>query len=148
MAGAHSSRPKRRNTRLGGNRPRTHPTPNARRKPAPPKPSKLHKAADARPNAERIGGSRDAETQVVREMRDGVSITLLKEIHRKLEIAGAVTYICAATLRAQAADYDNDVALCLRRLVGDEIDRQMEQIDGLLGRERTFHDGEDEGGAV
>jgi hypothetical protein len=128
--------------------------PKPRRKPATPKSSGVRTAADARRVAERFRATGSAEqfrvspTQAIREMRDGVPTTALEEIHHKLEIAGAVAYICAATLRAQAADYDTDIALCLQRCVGDEIDRQMGQIDGLLGRERTFDDGERDGGAV
>ncbi len=68
----------------------------------------------------------------------------LKEIHRKLEIAGAVAYMCSATLRAEAVN-EQDIALCLRRLVGDEIDRQMEEIDRLLGRDKTYESVEDRG---
>lgn len=146
------------------------PSPKPRRKPATPKPSKLRTAADvlrdpeeqfrgkSRPSPEAMAarlsrrklvtGLGTAAVDALREVRDGVPATALRDIHRKLEIAGAVAYICAATLRAQAADYDTDVALCLQRCVGDELDRQMEQIDRLLGRKRTFDDGaEEDGGA-
>ena len=78
-----------------------------------------------------------AAIDTLREHRDGVRDSALKEIHRQLEIAGAVAYICAATLRAQAVN-EQSVALCLQRLVGDEIDRQMEEVDRLLGCEKTY----------
>lgn len=76
---------------------------------------------------------------------DSVQASALRAIHRKLEIAGAVAYVCAALLTEQASE-EQDVGLVLRRCVGDEIDRQMEEIDRLLGRERTFASDEGEGG--
>ena len=56
----------------------------------------------------------------------------LREIRSKLEIAMAVVCISSAALRAQGADNDANVALCLQRCAGDEIDRQIERIDALL----------------
>ena len=56
----------------------------------------------------------------------------LLEVRAKMKIATAVVYISAATLRAQNTDYDSDVALCLQRCAGDELDRQIERIDLLL----------------
>jgi hypothetical protein len=44
----------------------------------------------------------------------------------------AVVCISSAALRAQSADNDANVALCLQRCAGDEIDRQIERIDALL----------------
>jgi hypothetical protein len=44
----------------------------------------------------------------------------------------AVVCISCAALRAQSADRDAQVALCLQRCAGDEIDRQIERIDTLL----------------
>lgn len=78
---------------------------------------------------------------------DSVPASALQGIHRKLEIAGAVAYICASLLIEQAGE-EQDVGLVLRRCVGDEIDRQMEELDRLLGRERTFASDEAEGGDV
>jgi hypothetical protein len=139
MATRNDSRGTRRSGRSGGNRPRTHPTPEARRKPVPPKPSKLHTAADALRDARHVSShTRLAEqfrvnpTQAVREMRNGVPATVLRQISRELEVAQAVVYLCAATLRGQAADSDIDVALSLQRCVGDELDRQIERIGELL----------------
>ena len=63
--------------------------------------------------------------------RDGLT-PALQAIHRKLTIAASVANVCAATLRAQATDHDTDVALCLQRCVGAEIDRQLEAIERLL----------------
>ena len=56
----------------------------------------------------------------------------LREIRSKLEIAMAVVCISSADLRAQSADNDAGVALCLQRCAGDEIDRQIERIDALF----------------
>jgi len=44
----------------------------------------------------------------------------------------AVVCVSAAALRAQHADDDTEVALCLQRCGGDEIDRQIERLDTLL----------------
>ena len=116
---------------MGPSRPRNstrarkaHPPKKPRRKSGPPTPSQPRAASGpARP--------------------DGVLASALRDIHRKLEIAGAVAYICAGHL-IEAGGEEHDVGLVLRRCVGDEIDRQMEEIDRLLGRERTF--AIDEGG--
>lgn len=78
---------------------------------------------------------------------DSVPASALLHIHRKLEIVGAVAYICASVLTEQASE-EQDVGLVLRRCVGDEIDRLMEEIDRLLGRERTFASNEGEGGEL
>lgn len=56
----------------------------------------------------------------------------LREIRAKLEIAMAVVSVSAATLRAQNAECDADVALCLRRCASDELYRQIERIDLLI----------------
>ncbi len=65
-------------------------------------------------------------------LRAGDPTGTLREIRSKLEIAMAVVCISTATLRAQNTDWDADVALCLQRCAGDEIDRQIERIDALL----------------
>ena len=57
----------------------------------------------------------------------------------------AVAYICAAVLTEQSSN-EQDVGLVLRRCVGDKIDRVMEEIDRLLGRERTYAVDDGEGG--
>lgn len=62
-----------------------------------------------------------------------VSVAALREIRRRLDVASAVAYICAAALRAQTSDNDRDVALCLQRCVGDILFEQMLHINRLLG---------------
>lgn len=91
--------------------------------------SKATAARERKPNIRRGIAAVDA----LRETRDGVSATALREIRRKLDIASAVAYVCAATLRAQAADCDNEVALCLQRCVGDVLFEQIQHINRLLG---------------
>ena len=67
------------------------------------------------------------------EVRDGVSPTELQEIRNRLEIAMSVTYVTGAALKDQGADVDREAALALQRCVGDELDRQIECIDNLIG---------------
>lgn len=52
----------------------------------------------------------------------------------RLALAMAASYVCAAALRAQDADNDAAAARVLQRHVGDEIDRQIERLDGLAAR--------------
>jgi hypothetical protein len=51
---------------------------------------------------------------------------------RSLKSPGAVVCISSAALRAQSADNDAGIALCLQRCAGGEIDRPIERIDALL----------------
>lgn len=78
-----------------------------RRKPAP-KPT-----AGRRTKSKPVIGLGTAALDALREMPDGVPASALREIRRKLDIASAVAYVCAATLRAQTAEYDTEVALLL-----------------------------------
>jgi hypothetical protein len=57
---------------------------------------------------------------------------VLREIRSKLEVTRAVVCISSAALRAQSADNDAGIALCLQRCAGGEIDRPIERIDALL----------------
>jgi hypothetical protein len=50
------------------------------------------------------------------------------EIRGQLVVALAATNITIATLRAQSADIDTDVALVLRRCVADTLDRLIDKI--------------------
>ena len=61
------------------------------------------------------------------------AVTLLRQIRTGLEVAKSAAYVSSIALGAQAADSDMDVALVLRRIVADEIGRQVERIDSLLG---------------
>jgi hypothetical protein len=71
-------------------------------------------------------------TDAIRVARNRASTDALHDIRRKLEVVMAVVCVSAAALRAQRADDDTEVALCLQRCAGDEIDRQIERLDTLL----------------
>lgn len=86
-----------------------------------------------------------AVVDALREVRDDVPAPALREIRRKLDIASAVAYVCAAALRGQAADNGIDVALCLQRCVGDALFDQMQHIDRLLGEPEGEEEDEDGG---
>jgi hypothetical protein len=58
------------------------------------------------------------------------------EIRGQLVVALATTNITIATLRAQSADIDTDVALVLRRCVADTLDRLIDKISELLAGAR------------
>ena len=73
-------------------------------------------------------------TDVLRESRDGMPTAALTEIYHKLTVVRATAYVCASALEHEAADEDVDVGLVLQRSVGDELDRQLERLDQLLGR--------------
>ena len=81
-----------------------------RRKPAPPKPSKVRTATDSQHD------------------------TALRQIRNRLEIAMSVAYVTGAALKDQGADVDQEAALALQRCVGDELDQQIERIDSLIGK--------------
>ena len=57
----------------------------------------------------------------------------LRRIRAGLEVAKSAVYVSSIAFGSQAADGDVDVALVLRRIVADEIGRQVERIDLLLG---------------
>ena len=60
-----------------------------------------------------------------------VADTLIK-VRNGIEIAMSVAYVTGAALKDQGADVDREAALALQRCVGDELDRQIERIDGLI----------------
>jgi hypothetical protein len=66
-------------------------------------------------------------------LKDGTPGDTLRRIRASLEVAKSAAYVSSIALTAQAADADPDVAILLRRSVADEIGRQVERIDGLLG---------------
>ena len=68
-----------------------------------------------------------------RAPRDRSPTGALRQIRAGLEVAKSAAYVSSVALRAQAADGDVDVALVLHRIVVDEIGRQVERIDLLLG---------------
>ena len=84
-----------------------------RRKPTPPKqPSKLRKAADA---------------------RDDLPVTELRELRSKLKGAMSTAIVVGYALSGQNVMVDGDAADVLRLYVSDELDRQIERIEILLG---------------
>jgi hypothetical protein len=56
----------------------------------------------------------------------------LLQIRERLALAMATAYVANVALKAQEADNDVDVALVLQRLVGDELDRQIERLDAVI----------------
>ncbi len=120
--------------------------PGPRRNPIPSKTSKFSATADVLRDAERIRATQTAEplpvspTQVACKTREGVPITALRDIRHRLDIASAVAYVCAAALKAQTANNDVDVALCLQRCVGDQLFEQMQHISRLLGEAEDEHE--------
>lgn len=57
----------------------------------------------------------------------------LREIRQQLDLAHACAIIVEHALLEQNVELDHDAALVLKRCVGDELDRQIERIDILLG---------------
>jgi len=107
MATRDSSGAERRRVRLDGNRPRTHPSPKPRRKPAR---KSLKSKADA------LG----------RRLQDS-----LADIVRHLEVISAVAVTAEVALRAQNCEQDADIALCLRHGVVDALTTQIERMSRL-----------------
>lgn len=112
--------------------------PKARRGPAPSTASELPTTAGVLRDLRRESISASTElprlgpTQAVREMRDGIPVTSLRQIRAGLQRARVAAVVCTQILRAQAADYDTDVALTLRDCVARELFRQMLHITRLL----------------
>lgn len=126
-------------TRVPQSRPADQST-KSRGKPAP------KAMADRLTKRKPVAGLGTAAVDALREMREGAPARALREIRRKLDIASAVAYVCAATLRAQTADCDTEVALLLQRCCGDALFDQMQHISRLLG-EDDAEAGDDNGGA-
>jgi hypothetical protein len=80
------------------------------------------------------GGAPDGGVGSIRRaLRDRSPTGALRQIRAGLEIAQSAAHVSSVALQSQAADRDIDVALVLRRIVADEIGRQVERIDLLLG---------------
>ena len=58
---------------------------------------------------------------------------LLQDLRERLSVVCAVVLTAAAALKSQSADIDADVSMTLRHCVGNELDRQIERIDNLIG---------------
>jgi hypothetical protein len=60
---------------------------------------------------------------------------LLRDIRQQLDSVTSHIIVVRAALERQAADHDSDIALVLRRSVGDPLWELVERIDTLLGEE-------------
>ena len=124
--------------RRGGNRPRTHPTPKPLRKPGPPKPPKPRTAGDALRAIKHARSSQSAEplqtspTQAMREMRDGMSVTALRDIRKSLELIQSTAIVVAHALREQNIELDGDAADVLRRYVSDPLQDHIEGMNSWI----------------
>jgi hypothetical protein len=158
MAARNSSRGTRLSGRSGGNRPRTHPTPQTKRMPVTPKRSKLHTAStgDRRRRAKAIlKAARAAEPARAadehlrtRATRDGMPADELLGIRRRLKLVQSCTLVVEAALRDQNCELDSNAADILATHVIDVLHIQILKIDRLLGRKVHKDDiEEDEGGA-
>ena len=114
----------------------------SRRKPAPPRPTKLRTGSHAEAILKATRAAEPARapdqpyispTQAVREMRDGVPATELREIRRQLDFALSCVIVVRHALIEQNVELDHDAARILRLYVGDELDSQIERISQLLG---------------
>ncbi len=56
----------------------------------------------------------------------------LREIHGQLEAALSVTSLCVIALKAQAADHDIDIAVCMECCAEQVISNEMERIDNVV----------------
>ena len=119
------------------NSTRVNRTRSAQESPKRRKSAKLRTAADALRDLKHTRRSRSPEeyrltpTQEVREMRDGVPTTALRQIQGKLEIIRGCATVVARALQEQNCELDEDAALVLRHHVTDALTDQMIAI-GLL----------------
>ncbi len=122
------------------NLPRTHPTPE----------DQHHRKALSRAGGTKAGAALDRQLdsalQVARHAEPARSdpttpsptghsalAAALRDIRRRLAVARSTAYTAATALRYECSDIDDDVAVTLQRCVGDEVDRQIERIDMLIG---------------
>jgi hypothetical protein len=61
---------------------------------------------------------------------------ILSAVRLRLKFVMAAAFTVCAALKFQNAELDEDIALIVGRCVGDEIDRQIEAIDLMIGRLR------------
>jgi len=137
MAAANDSRLRRGIARRGGNLPRTHPTPKARQKPADPQklsPFPLTQPDERESRVESLLEAARAEEPARRSAFAGPPSVpiVLRDIRQRLSVVQSVAYTAAAALRSQQADVDADVAETLRRCIGDEVQRQLQRLDGVI----------------
>lgn len=60
------------------------------------------------------------------------AVGILSAVRRRLKFVMAAAFTVSAALEFQNAEMDAEVALIVGRCVGDEIDRQIEEIDGVI----------------
>jgi hypothetical protein len=68
-----------------------------------------------------------------------------KSIRARLKLSESVVIVVERALQEQNVEVDDHAAITLRRYVSDEIDRQVERLELLLGE--PPRDDDDEGGA-
>lgn len=59
-------------------------------------------------------------------------VGILSAVRRRLKFVMAAAFTVSAALEYQNAEMDAEVALIVGRCVGDEIDRQIEEIDRVI----------------
>lgn len=140
MAVAKHSGFGRENPRRADNLPRTHPTTEVQH----------HRKALSRSRGTKAGAALDRQLdsmlQVARDAEPArgdptthspaghaASTNALRDIRHRLAVVRAAAYTAARALRHECSDIDDDVAVTLQRCVGDEVDRQIERIDMLIG---------------
>lgn len=55
-------------------------------------------------------------------------------LRRYLEVCYALVVVCVEALEAQNADLDAEIALVLKRAVGDRLSEQIEKVAALAAR--------------
>ena len=58
----------------------------------------------------------------------------LSAVRLRLKFVMAAAFTVCAALKFHNAELDEDIALIVGRCVGDEIDRQIEAVDRVIGR--------------
>lgn len=58
----------------------------------------------------------------------------LQALGRHLDICYALVVVCVEALQAQNADLDAEIALVLKRAVGDRLSEQSEKVAALAAR--------------
>lgn len=85
-----------------------------------------------------------ATTEVLREIRDGVSTEELERIRQRLALISSCVIVVQHALTEQSGMLDDDAALVLQRHVSDPLHIQILKIDRLLGRDVDDDDIEEE----
>jgi hypothetical protein len=58
----------------------------------------------------------------------------LGDLGRHLEVCRALVVVCVEALEAQSADQDAEIALVLKRAVGDRLSGEVERVAALAGQ--------------